>query len=104
MANVGGTDNCLPEDQRQKPKDQHTIATDSQIILLKNCHWPLATGCWLLAAGCWLLAADTGSQIILLKNCPNKNICEISSNLKNLTDGLKQTTYFTFIKKLKANS
>jgi hypothetical protein len=28
-------------------------------------------------------------QITLFKNCPIKIICEISSNLKNLRDGLK---------------
>jgi hypothetical protein len=53
------------------------FATDSQTILSKT------------DSGCWLLP-----QITLFKNCPIKIICEISSNLKNLRDGLKAANVF----------
>lgn len=40
------------------------------------------------------LPIATDSQITLFKNCPKKVICEISSNLKNLRDGLKAVNVF----------
>ena len=84
MANVGETDNCHSKDQRQKTNDKRPIATDSQITLLK-----IASGCWPLASGICHRFTD-----YTYKKFPIKIICEISSNLKNLRDGLKAVNVF----------